>query len=103
MEWRNENCLSCRCNTGSNTITVLETLQKELSQQASDAEITLLDLRKLNLVFSDGRDFREYNGDTRLVADTIMNADALIFGTPVYQASISGALKNVLDLLPAGP
>ena len=87
--------------TGSNTFTVLKALQKELNQQAPEAEVTLLDPRNLNLVFSDGRDFREYEGDTRLVAETIMAADALIFGTPVYQAGISGALKNVLDLLPA--
>lgn len=87
--------------TGSKTATVLTALQKELQIQAPAAKVTLLDLRQLQLVFSDGRDFREYEGDTRYVAETIMQADALVFGSPVYQAGISGALKNVLDLLPA--
>src|SRR5699024_10255049 len=30
----------------------------------------------------------------------ILDADALVLGSPVYNASIPGSLKNVLDLLP---
>ncbi|GIO95941.1 hypothetical protein J14TS5_10270 [Paenibacillus lautus] len=65
-----------------------------------DAEMILLDLAEYNLVFGDGRDYREYEGDTRYVAETIMAADALIMGTPTFQASIPATLKNVFDLLP---
>lgn len=38
----------------------------------------LLDLAEYNLVLGDGRDYREYEGDTRYVAETIMAADALM-------------------------
>lgn len=65
-----------------------------------DAEMILLDLAEHNLVFGDGRNYREYEGDTRYVAETIMAADALIIGTPTFQASIPATLKNVFDLLP---
>lgn len=38
----------------------------------------LLDLAEYNLVLGDGRDYREYEGDTRYVAETIMAEDALM-------------------------
>ena len=34
------------------------------------------------------------------VVDTILAADCLVIGTPIYQASISGVLKNLLDHFP---
>lgn len=86
---------------GSKTVTVLNKLKDALQAQSNQVEVFLLDLRQLQMVFSDGRDFREYSGDTLRVATEIMSADALVLGSPVYQAGISGALKNVLDLLPA--
>jgi FMN reductase len=43
---------------------------------------------------------REYEGDTKFVTETIMNADAIIIGTPTFQASIPATLKNIFDLLP---
>jgi FMN reductase len=42
----------------------------------------------------------DYTGDTRVVLEKIMEADAYIIGTPVFQASIPGTLKNLFDLLP---
>ena len=52
------------------------------------------------MVFSDGRNYWEYEGDTKYVTETIMAADAIIIGTPVFQASIPAHLKNIFDLLP---
>lgn len=34
------------------------------------------------------------------IIEEIIEADALIIGTPIYQASIPGILKNLFDLLP---
>ena len=42
----------------------------------------------------------EYEGDTGFVTKTIMEADAIIIGTPIFQASIPATLKNIFDLLP---
>ena len=62
--------------------------------------MTLIDLADYDVQFSDGRDYREYEGDTKFVAETIMDADAIIIGTPIFQASIPATLKNIFDLLP---
>lgn len=65
-----------------------------------NTEITLIDLAEYDVQFSDGRDYREYEGDTGYVARTVMEADAIIIGTPIFQASIPATLKNLFDLLP---
>jgi FMN reductase len=85
---------------GSKTRTALNYTVKALTEKYPEAQITLLDLADYEVQFSDGRDYREYEGDTKHVAQTIMDADAIIIGTPVFQASIPGTLKNIFDLLP---
>ncbi|MGJ9457509.1 NADPH-dependent FMN reductase [Oceanobacillus sp. CF4.6] len=60
----------------------------------------LIDLREYEIEFSVGAPLADYNDDTRAVVSKILSADFLVFGTPIYQASISGALKNLFDLLP---
>ncbi|WP_098747922.1 NADPH-dependent FMN reductase [Paenibacillus sp. EZ-K15] len=87
-------------NVGTKTKTAMNYTLKAARDKYPDAEMILLDLAEYNLVFGDGRDYREYEGDTRYVAETIMAADALIIGTPTFQASIPATLKNVFDLLP---
>ena len=62
--------------------------------------MTLIDLADYNIQFSDGRNYMEYEGDTGYVTKTIMDADAIIIGTPIFQASIPATLKNIFDLLP---
>jgi FMN reductase len=71
-----------------------------LAEKYPEAEVTLIDLAEYEVQFSDGRNYREYEGDTKYIAQTIMEADAIIIGTPVFQASIPATLKNIFDLLP---
>lgn len=73
---------------------------KELKEQYSEVEFTLIDLAEYDVQFSDGRNYLEYEGDTKYVAETMMDADAIIIGTPIFQASIPATLKNIFDLLP---
>lgn len=87
-------------NVGSKTRTAMNYALEQVRLQYPDAEVTLLDLAEYQMVFADGRDYRKYEGDTKLVAETMMGADAVIIGTPVFQASIPAALKNIFDLLP---
>ena len=65
-----------------------------------DIEIELIDLRDYNVEFVVGKPLTGYNEDTQKVVNTILNADFYVFGTPVYQGSISGPLKNLFDHLP---
>lgn len=87
-------------NVGSKTRTAMNYLHKIMNDKHSDVEITLVDLAEFEMVFSDGRNYLEYEGDTKFVSETIMAADAIIIGTPTFQASIPATLKNIFDLLP---
>ncbi|SIT92656.1 NADPH-dependent FMN reductase [Edaphobacillus lindanitolerans] len=85
---------------GSKTRTAVEAAASRLKNANPQHDVTVMDLAELQIAFSDGRDYRDYGGDTSRLAEAIMAADALIIGTPVFQASIPGTLKNVFDLLP---
>lgn len=85
---------------GLKTRTAMNYTIKELVEKYPENEVTLIDLADYDVQFSDGRDYREYEGDTKYVTETIMDADAIIIGTPIFQASIPATLKNIFDLLP---
>lgn len=85
---------------GSKTRTAMDETIKIAHEKYPDHELTLIDLADYQLQFSDGRNYLEYAGDTGYVTKTIMEADVLIIGTPIFQASIPGTLKNLFDLLP---
>jgi len=87
-------------NIGSKTLTAIDYTLKIANEKYPEANITLLDLSEYEMVFSDGRNYMEYDGDTKYVTETIMAADAIIIGTPTFQASIPATLKNIFDLLP---
>lgn len=87
-------------NVGSKTRTAMDYVKKAATEKYPDAETTLIDLAEYDVKFSDGRNYLEYEGDTAYVTKTVMEADALIIGTPIFQASIPATLKNIFDLLP---
>lgn len=60
----------------------------------------LIDLRDYEVEFCRGEPLTYYNEDTWTVVKKIQEADFIVFGTPIYQASISGVLKNLLDFFP---
>jgi len=51
------------------------------------------------LNFARGAPLEYYNEDTVLVVSKLLFTDFIVMGTPIYQASIPGALKNLLDHL----
>ncbi|MEA5573122.1 NADPH-dependent FMN reductase [Calothrix sp. UHCC 0171] len=67
--------------------------------QALGAEVEILDLRKMQLPFCDGGDEYPDYPDVKRLQDAVSNADGLILVTPEYHGSISGVLKNALDLM----
>jgi FMN reductase len=60
----------------------------------------LLDLGTLDLGFADGTPPEQLEDDTAAVIAAVENAGALIVATPVYRGSLTGSLKNLLDLTP---
>src|SRR5690625_1967367 len=83
---------------GTKTKTALNYVVKSLENSSEEMNVTLIDLGNYDVQFSDGRNYLEYEGDTKYVTETLMNADAIIIGTPVFQASIPATLKNIFDL-----
>src|SRR5690554_6413817 len=84
----------------SRTGGVVQAVLDAAAEAYPEIETELLDLGQYDIVFCDGRDPRDYTGDTKIVIEKVVEADALIVGTPVYRASFTGALKNLLDLIP---
>ena len=61
-------------------------------------EFQTLDLRSFNMEFCDGRKLQEYNSDTQKAYEIVDKAGGLIIGMPVYCYSVSGPLKNFIDI-----
>ena len=70
--------------------------------QATWPEISagVVNIRDHDVQFCDGRDPSHYAGDTRWIIDRVVEADALIIGTPMYRGSYTGLLKNLFDVIP---
>jgi FMN reductase len=65
---------------------------------ARDIDTELLDLATLKLPFAGMA--VEGGFDTDRVIEALTTADGVILSSPVYRASMTGSLKNLLDLLP---
>ena len=68
------------------------------SAEVRGFDTELLDLRKIEMPFCDGRKLDEYPQDLKTIYDKIQSADYLVFGMPIYCYSISGPLKNFIDI-----
>lgn len=63
------------------------------------ASTEILDLKEMKLPFCNGgSDYPEFP-DVEILRDKVKAADGLILATPEYHGSVSGVLKNALDLM----
>lgn len=66
---------------------------------ALGAQVEVLDLRQMHLPFCDGgKEYPEYP-DVQRLQTAFSQADAIVLVSPEYHGSISGVLKNALDLM----
>jgi FMN reductase len=72
----------------------------ELASAQPGTSATLLNLADYRIAFADGRPLDRYPDDTARVVGALTAADAVLLASPVYRASFTGALKNLLDLTP---
>lgn len=86
--------------TGWKTNVIIHKVLEAAKDLDSNVKTELIDLRDYEVEFVNGEPLAYYNGDTWDVVNKVMSADLLVFGTPIYQASITGALKNLLDHFP---
>lgn len=85
---------------GAKIKVVVEKVLEEVKKNHPEVEVELLDLKQYDIQFCDGRDPSTYNEDTKKVIDMVSSADFYIIGTPIFQGSIPGPLKNLFDLIP---
>jgi FMN reductase len=64
-----------------------------------DANVSLLELHDFNLVFAGSVPEDEYPPDVARLRQTIRESQGIILATPEYHGSLTGALKNMLDLM----
>jgi len=83
-------------NPESKTALLVEETEKVLKTR--NVEFETLDLRSLKLQFCDGRSLKDYNEDMQKAYRVLESADAFIFGMPVYCWSMSGVVKNLIDI-----
>jgi NAD(P)H-dependent FMN reductase len=67
--------------------------------QAAGAKTKLLQLNEYKLLIAGSVDESEYPDDLLLLRNELKKADGIIIGTPEHNSSISGILKNAIDLL----
>jgi FMN reductase len=72
--------------------------------ERAGASVEWVELNELALPFCDGRkDHESYGPDYLRLLHAVQGADALLVGSPEYHGSMTGALKNALDLLGEEP
>ncbi len=87
-------------NAASRTLNAVKQVVEFAHKQDKVIRMETINVRDLDIELCDGRDPALYEGDTKVLIDKIIAADALILGTPVYRGSYTGILKNVFDVLP---
>jgi FMN reductase len=64
-----------------------------------DVSAELIDLRQLHLPFCTGEPFYPTYPDVQIFRQKVQAASGILLATPEYHGSLSGVLKNALDLL----
>jgi FMN reductase len=60
----------------------------------------LIDLGEQHVSFASGAPLETLGDDSAAVVAAIGDADSVLLATPVYRGTLSGSLKNLLDLVP---
>lgn len=72
---------------------------KSARTEGDNITTDIVDLSEVTLDFCDGRPLEDYSESTKKVLEKIKIADAYLFGSPMYRGSMTGALKNLIDLI----
>ncbi|PCI25060.1 hypothetical protein COB57_02450 [Candidatus Peregrinibacteria bacterium] len=88
--------ISASLNPKSLSAILIKHTASVLQSQGHETEI--IDLRNENMPFCDGRKTEEYPANIQEIYKKVEQADYAIFGMPVYCYSMSGALKNFIDI-----
>ncbi|MBS7344968.1 MAG: NAD(P)H-dependent oxidoreductase [Caryophanon sp.] len=82
---------------GRKTGVLLETIQQSIAKYNANYELEILSFSKLKHQILDGSPL---NDDMKYMIQQFEQADAYVFASPIFQASIPGVLKNAFDMIP---
>lgn len=82
---------------GRKTGVLLETIERSIAKYNADFELEILSFSKLQHQILDGSPL---NDDMKYMIEKFEQADAYVFASPIFQASIPGVLKNAFDMIP---
>lgn len=88
--------ISGSLSENSKSLLLLSEAMKIARQKGIETE--LLDLKNETIPFCDGRPFDGYLPSLKIIYEKIQQADFIVFGMPIYCYSISGPLKNFIDI-----
>ena len=78
----------------------LELALDSVEQQGTSIPTSLLHLGDHQISFADGRPLSAFTDDTEAVVRQVLAADMYVIATPIFRASFTASLKNLLDLIP---
>ncbi|MGO9960023.1 MAG: NADPH-dependent FMN reductase [Solirubrobacteraceae bacterium] len=78
---------------------VSEALHRHAATAASPGA-SLIDLGERRVSFASGAPLESLGDDSAEVVAAIVAAESVVLATPVYRGTLSGSLKNLLDLVP---
>ena len=78
----------------------LETALEAVAEGWASVSTELLHLGDYKVSFADGRPLADFEDDTQGLVERVTAADMYLLATPIYRASYTAALKNLLDLTP---
>lgn len=84
---------------GAKTGIVVKKVLEEVRNKYPNIEVEYLDMMDYDVQFCDGRNPENYSVDTKKVIEMVSSADFYIIGTPIFQGSMTGVLKNLFDLM----
>ena len=74
--------------------------EQAVDGQGTPVTTSLLHLGDHRISFADGRPLSSFPDDTEAVVQQVMAADMYLIATPIFRASFTASLKNLLDLIP---
>ncbi len=76
----------------------LELALESAADHQETVTTSLLNLGDHRISFADGRPLSAYDDETEAVVERVVAADMYLIATPVFRASFTASLKNLLDL-----
>jgi FMN reductase len=88
--------ISSSLSSSSRSAKLIEATAKRLQEKG--IKVQIIDLKEEDIPFCDARPLADYPDHIQDLFTQIDAADYLVFGFPIYCYSISGVLKNFLDV-----